>query len=139
MIYTVDPQRYGDPELGLFDTIYLEAHSPVWSDTTALSPKTFQPTVRFSVSMYRMINGELKFWKKNDAIYRQETWLGLFGDVTPNDFKANLDQYMIDQIVWVNTHEWTGEEIQVAGYWKENITDASGLAVYVPPPAPQEN
>jgi hypothetical protein len=132
MIRTTSPQRYGAPEQGLFDTIYLEAHSPVFTDRTALSPATFQPTVRFSVSMYRMINEKLVFLTRNDAIYRLETWLDLFGDITPRNFRDTIDQRLIDQIVYVNNKEWTGNELQVATYWRENIKDESGLEIYIP-------
>ncbi len=50
--------------------------------------------------------------KENIAIYKEATFLSLWGTYTLADFEINVDQFMIDQIEYINSYTWDGTEAQ---------------------------
>lgn len=140
MIATVQPQLVDPAEHGVRKKVFIEAHSPSFTMATAISPESFKPTVKFKVNLYtwesvRTNSGEMEnklvLYKSNDAIFKLDFWNSKYGAITPNTFWENIDQNLIDEIVYANTRTWTGNEIQIAHYWRDEIQDASGFEVVV--------
>lgn len=143
MIKTVQPQIVGASELVTRKEVFIEAHSPNFNNVTAITPETFVPTVRFKLNLYtlesvRNGDGEMEdrlvLYKSNDAIFKLDRWSNKYASVNPfADFFANLDQYIIEEILFVNARtrngEWTGTELQRISYWHETITQASDFEI----------
>lgn len=54
-----------------------------------------------------------------EARYKQSTYYGAVGAPTPDQY----DDAMIAQIHFVNTHDWTGNELQKVYYWNLTAND----------------
>jgi len=68
-------------------------------------------------------NGLFGF-KENKAVFKLSTFNNLFGALSINDFEADKDQILIDQIDYINKHVWTGNEpMKKNSYWSLEKTD----------------
>ena len=69
-------------------------------------------------------NTNLTGIKENIAIFKESTFLELWGSNTLSDFEANVDSFMIDQIEYINSYEWDGTEAQSpVRFWNLTSTD----------------
>ena len=50
--------------------------------------------------------------KENMAIFKESTFISLWGHLTFSEFESQVDQFMIEQIDYINKYTWTGEEAQ---------------------------
>lgn len=53
-----------------------------------------------------------QFGKDQFAVFKEATYMALFGDMKISEFEAVKYQLLIDQIGYINSYEWTGKEIQ---------------------------
>ena len=69
-----------------------------------------------------------------EARYKQSTYYGAVGAPTPDQY----DDSMIAQIHFVNTRDWTGNELQKVYYWNltandlEKVTDEEVAQLLTP-------
>jgi len=57
-------------------------------------------------------------FRENKAYFKEETFLSLFGTKTLAEFGGEVDQLLIDQIDYINSYEWQGDEAQSkVRYW----------------------
>lgn len=60
--------------------------------------------------------------RENAAIFKEATFMSLWGAYTVAAFEANVDQFMIQQIDYINSYTWTGDEAQApVRFW--SLTD----------------
>jgi len=61
--------------------------------------------------------------KENVAVFTEATFMSLWGSNTLADFEANIDNFMIQQIAYINSYTWIGTEAQEpVRFW--NLTAA---------------
>jgi CYTH domain-containing protein len=61
--------------------------------------------------------------KENVALFKLETFNGMYGGLTLNEFESEKYKLLIDQIDYINKYTWTGEELTPKNrYW--NLTKA---------------
>lgn len=61
--------------------------------------------------------------KENVAVFTEATFMSLWGTNTLADFEANIDNFMIQQIDYINSYTWAGTEAQQpVRFW--NLTAA---------------
>lgn len=83
-------------------------------------------TVTFVIlSSILVVNDEnetrLQGVKKNKAVFRLSTFNNLFGSLTLQEYEDTKDQLLINQIDYINKHDWTGNEpMPRNSYW--NLT-----------------
>lgn len=56
--------------------------------------------------------GEHVVISESKAVFKESTFMALFGALTLQQMKDQEDQLLIDQIDYINTYEWTGTEAQ---------------------------
>ena len=54
----------------------------------------------------------LKAIRENVAIFKEATFLTIWGNLTLTAFEAQVPSIMIQQISYINTYTWTGDEAQ---------------------------
>jgi hypothetical protein len=63
-------------------------------------------------------------FRENKAYFKRSTFKALFGEKTFNQFEDEIDQLIIDQIAYINTYEWIGNEAQAkVKYWNLKAED----------------
>ena len=50
--------------------------------------------------------------KENIAIFKESTFIEQWGAFTLSDFNKKIDTFLIEQVEYINTYVWTGEESQ---------------------------
>ena len=62
--------------------------------------------------------------KENLAVFKDETFLAIWGDLTLIEFNDQIDANLIAQIVYINSYEWDGTEAQSpVRFWSLEATD----------------
>jgi len=62
--------------------------------------------------------------KENVAVFKESTFQSIWGTYTIAEFEANVDQFMIDQIEYINSYDWQGNESQApVRFWNLTADD----------------
>lgn len=66
-----------------------------------------------------MIHPKLEIFRTEKALFKLSTFEALFGSLKESEY----DPVLIQQIAYVNSKEWTGDEIMQTYYWNLGETD----------------
>jgi len=89
---------------------------------------------RFNITIYvEAVNEEgenyYKGIKEEMSVFKEATFMGLWGNLTLIEFEAQVDANLISQIDYINSYTWDGTEAQApVRFW--NLT-ASDLEIVV--------
>lgn len=62
--------------------------------------------------------------RENKAIFKEKTFMNLFGHLTMKEFSEQGDELMIAHIAFINTYNWTGLESQdKVRFWDLKASD----------------
>lgn len=87
---------------------------------------------KFNITTYVEVQNEqgetvLHGIKENIAVFKESTFLSIWGGLTFAEFESQVDQFLIDQIDYINKYTWTGNEAQpMVRFW--NLT-SEGLEI----------
>jgi hypothetical protein len=112
-----------DGQLGIDKQVYFKLGD--WYFGKARTPQGEEvDAVQFQVIQYfKDEDGNDVVMRATNATYRRSTFFSQFGEMTFNAFVTMWPHLMIQQMAFVNSKEWTGNEVQYIRYWNLTADD----------------
>lgn len=122
MIRTKEAQLI-NPQLGESDVVYFKTLVGISDHVNDLE--------RFNIGVFvkKMIENVEYFvpaYANNESMgtFQKSTFLSIFGAMTLNDFHANLDFSLMQQIEYINNFNWSGVPTeQIIRFWDLSASD----------------
>lgn len=107
-----------NPQMGISEIVYL------WVELL-IKARTLKQRHVVVHAGYVGANGEKVVISETKAVFKEETFLALFGDLTLSQFEASQPELLIQQIDYTNKYVWTGQEAQPerVRYWDFTAED----------------
>lgn len=109
MIKTKLPQEY-DAQNKKTGIIFFRILTETQDHTNATRKIQFNTFLETSPKVYTQIGPDYI------AVFKEVTYLGLFGDKTVQQMETEKDQLFINNLAYLNTITWTGSEAQKDQY-----------------------
>jgi len=121
MIETKEPQLI-DARSGQNEIVYFDIISEIRDNTNDTRVIVFQTKVKIAEATEKDPAQFEVIGEDYYAVFKDSTYLALFGDMTLNEFEAAKPLTMISQIAYINTYDWKGDELSSpVKFW--NLTE----------------